>query len=140
MAQQQVQKKKRRGLRALLVVVIVLAVIIGAFAGFILLGKARTGSLTLDGVSLADAADGVYTGSYSGFRWSNTVQVTVKAHRITEIDVVKEQVIITPETAQALKDKVLAAQNTQVDAVSGATVTSKAYLKAVENALHAPPA
>jgi uncharacterized protein with FMN-binding domain len=30
---------------------------------------------------------------------------------------------------------VLEAQNTAVDSVAGATVTSKAYLKAIENAL-----
>ena len=135
MSKQQV-KKKRRGLKALLIILIVLVVIIGAFSGFILLGKSRTLNLTLNGVSLSAVADGVYTGSYSGFRWSNTVEVTVKDHRITDIAVVKEQVIITPETAAALKDEVLEAQNTQVDAVASATVTSKAYLKAVENALN----
>jgi len=31
--------------------------------------------------------------------------------------------------------RVIEAQSTDIDAVSGATVTSKAYLKAIENAL-----
>jgi uncharacterized protein with FMN-binding domain len=34
-----------------------------------------------------------------------------------------------------LFDRVIEAQSLQVDAISGATLTSKAYLKAVENAL-----
>ncbi|WP_372994238.1 FMN-binding protein [Lutispora sp.] len=33
-------------------------------------------------------------------------------------------------------NKVIEAQNTIVDAVSGATVTTKAYLKAIESALN----
>jgi uncharacterized protein with FMN-binding domain len=68
------------------------------------------------------------------------VQVTVKDHSISDITVVKQQVIMTPDTQAALTEKVLSAQNTQVDAVSGATATSNAFLKAVENALKSAPA
>ena len=48
--------------------------------------------------------------------------------------------LVKPETVQKLKDEVIAAQRTDVDTVSGATATSKAYLKAVENALSTTPA
>ena len=37
--------------------------------------------------------------------------------------------------SDTLLPKVISKQNTTVDAVSGATVTSKAYLKSIENAL-----
>jgi uncharacterized protein with FMN-binding domain len=36
---------------------------------------------------------------------------------------------------EALYDRVIQAQSLQVDTISGATLTSKAYLQAVENAL-----
>ena len=39
------------------------------------------------------------------------------------------------DCSNVILSRVLDAQNTQVDAVAGATVTSKAYLKAIENAL-----
>jgi uncharacterized protein with FMN-binding domain len=133
--EQKTKKKKRRVLNVLLIILGVIVVIIAAFLIFILGGKSRAMNLTLDKITAASVADGVYTGSYSGMRFSNTVEVTVKDHRITDIKVVKEQAIINPETAQALADEVLKAQSTDVDAVSGATATTKAFLKAVENAL-----
>jgi uncharacterized protein with FMN-binding domain len=37
--------------------------------------------------------------------------------------------------SEELFQRVIAQQTTQVDAVSGSTVTSRAYLKAIENAL-----
>ena len=40
-----------------------------------------------------------------------------------------------PEVTQELFDNVIAAQSIDVDVLSGATVTSKAYLKSIENAL-----
>ena len=40
-----------------------------------------------------------------------------------------------PEWTKELFDKIIQKQNTEVDIVSGATVTSKAYMKSIENAL-----
>jgi len=40
-----------------------------------------------------------------------------------------------PETTNTIINNVMEKQNTTVDTVSGATVTSKAYLKSIENAL-----
>jgi uncharacterized protein with FMN-binding domain len=137
---QETGRKGSRALKVIFVVLIVLVIAVGAFITFVLAGKQQAMNLKLEGISPAAAADGVYTGSYSGFRWSNTVMVTVKDHIITDIKVVKEQVIMSPETAQALKDEVLSAQTTDVDTVSGATATSKAFLLAVENALKSAPA
>jgi uncharacterized protein with FMN-binding domain len=38
--------------------------------------------------------------------------------------------------AEAITERVVAAQTTQVDAVSGATGSSRVILKAIENAVH----
>lgn len=105
-------------------------------AGFVLLGKEKTIAAPLTGVSLDTVADGTYEGSYRAFRWSNTVSVTVKDHRIVAIEQIKPQALAKPETILALIDRVLEAQNTNVDTVSGATADKKAFLSAVENALN----
>lgn len=41
-----------------------------------------------------------------------------------------------PNLSDELFSDVIKSQNTTVDTISGATVTSKAYLKSIENALN----
>jgi len=90
----------------------------------------------LNGIDLAAISDGSYTGTYNFKRWSNTVTVHVENHRIVAIDIVED---VMAEGATNCSDdiimRVIEAQSTDIDTVSGATVTSKAYLKAIENAL-----
>jgi uncharacterized protein with FMN-binding domain len=126
--------KKKRGKAWIIVLGIVAAIIIG-FTVFIIGGKNATMNQQIGSVSLEDIPDGVYTGSYSGMRWSTTVEVTVSGHQITRIEVISPQVVESEETTDALSAGVIEAQSPAVDAVSGATVTSKAHLKAIENAL-----
>lgn len=132
-------KKKRKGLRVLLGVLIGFAVIIGGFLAFVLLGKEAALALTVENIPLNTVADGVYEGSYDGFRFSNAVEVTVKDHEITDISVMQPQVFMKDEAVEELTNRVTAQQSTDVDAVSGATADSKAFLKAVENALKSSP-
>ena len=90
----------------------------------------------LNGIDLTGVSDGIYTGTYEHGRWTNTVTVHVEAGKITGIDIVKDVAAagITDCSDEVFR-RVLESQDTQVDAVSGATVTSKAYLKAIEDAL-----
>ncbi len=81
-------------------------------------------------------ADGVYQGSAKGFGGELILDVTIKDGRITEITVVQSEE--TPFIAKPAFDKMLPAlveAQAPVDVVSGATVTSKAVLAAVESAL-----
>lgn len=55
--------------------------------------------------------------------------------RISKVDVFKDVQFVQEGVSDSLFEKVVIAQDTRVDAVSGATITSKAYLKAIENAL-----
>ena len=75
---------------------------------------------------------GVYEGHYQFSRWEAKVQVTVKNGVITDIKSLQE---VFPNVSDQLNEEIVKEQKNNVDAVSGATVTSKAYLKAVENAL-----
>jgi uncharacterized protein with FMN-binding domain len=103
-------------------------------AVYAFLGKEQTLALKISRVDLTNIPDGVYTGQYNCYRFSNTVKVTVADHRIVDVASVKG-----PNgregIRQDLKDLIIKAQSPAADAVSGATADSKAFLMAVENAL-----
>jgi uncharacterized protein with FMN-binding domain len=98
-------------------------------------GLSEGANVTLSGVNLSNIADGTYTGAYDFKRWSNTVSVQVKDGRITSIGIVDDVfgAGVTNASGEIIR-RVIETQDTRVDAVSGATVTSKAYLKAIEDA------
>ncbi|MFY9135653.1 MAG: FMN-binding protein, partial [Bacillota bacterium] len=70
-------------------------------------------------------------------RWSNKVRVTVESGRVTDIDVVEDVLFRSAEWTEKIIDSVMEEQSLDVDIISGATITTKAYLKAIENALTA---
>jgi len=123
-------------LRIFLSIISVILVICIFGAGFVMLGKNKTIHAPLNGISLASVADGTYEGSYSGFRWSNTVAVTVADHKIVDIQQVKPQVVASQDTIDKLVASVVSSQSTDIDVVSGATADTKAFLSAVEDALN----
>ena len=92
-------------------------------------------NLEINEVNLTSISDGIYNGKYNAGRWSNEINVTIKEHKIIKIDVVKDVSFSIQEVTKAIISKVLDKQNTNVEVISGATVTSKAYLKSIENAL-----
>ena len=81
-------------------------------------------------------ADGVYTGSGTGFGGPLTVQVTVSGGKITDIIVLSTS-DDSPyiDNAKVLLNNIIALQSTNVDAVSGATYSSAGLIEAVRNAL-----
>lgn len=80
---------------------------------------------------------GTYTASANGFGGEITVTVTVTADEITAVDIQgdKETVNIGTFAIDLLDDAILAAQTPRVDALSGATVSSNAIIKAASMAL-----
>jgi uncharacterized protein with FMN-binding domain len=86
-------------------------------------------------VDLASVPDGTHEGSFTGLGFTYVVRTTVQEHQIVQIDVVKNRDNNHSAMAEAVIPRVLAKQTPKVDAVTGATVTSKALLKAVENSL-----
>ena len=96
-------------------------------------------SLALNAVDFGKLNDGTFHGAYEGgmYAWrANECQVTVENGKVTGIQLLGSKDPGGKNTQhQALYDRVIDAQSLQVDTISGATLTSKAYLKAVENAL-----
>ena len=115
--------------------------IIGLFAGGLYLKsigdyKAKVAALTFDEIDLTKVDDGVYEGQCDTGVVRARVQVTVRDHRMESIELLEhENGRGTP--AEAILDQMVQNQTTAVDAVSGATCSSKVIRKAVENALAA---
>ena len=80
--------------------------------------------------------DGVYRGSTQGFGGELVLEVTVSGGKISAIEVIetKETPFIADNAFKTMLPAIVEAQG-PVDTVSGATVTSKAVLAAVEVAL-----
>lgn len=99
-------------------------------------GLAEGARVPINGIDLSDLPDGSYTGVYEFKRWSNTLVVTVEGHKITAIAIEKDMPgAQVTDCAGELFRRVIAQQDTKIDAVASATVSSKAYLRAIENAL-----
>jgi uncharacterized protein with FMN-binding domain len=90
-------------------------------------------------VDFSKLNDGTYHGAYEGgmYKWrANECDVTVTNGKVTGIQLAVSQDPGGKNTQhEPLYERVIQAQSLQVDTVSGATLTSKAYLQAVENAL-----
>lgn len=111
-------------------------VLVGAGGVFYITNGLESGeNLTINPVDLTGLEDGTYTGVYQAGRWSNEVAVSVADHQIANINVVKTISLESPEMTSTIINSVIEKQNTTVDTVTGATVSSKAYLKSIENAL-----
>ena len=123
--------------KKLLIIGAIVLVILAVFFFNVTSGLSEGAKVSLTGIDLSTVPDGDYTGVYEFKRWSNTVVLHVQNHRITAINIVKNVpgAQITNCSDEIFR-RVIEAQNTTVDAVSGATVTSKAYLKAIENAFN----
>ena len=96
-------------------------------------------SLPLNAVDFSKLNDGTYHGAYAGgmYKWrANECDVTVTSGKVAAIQLVGSK---DPGSKNAqvdvLYDRVIKAQSLQVDTVTSATLTSKAWLQAVENAL-----
>jgi|SRR6056297_1999262 len=79
--------------------------------------------------------DGFYTGKFKFGRWSNEAKVTIENKKIVDIEFTDDITLSQNEVKEEIIKKIIDEQKTKVDVVSSATVTSKAYMKSVENAL-----
>ncbi len=121
--------------KIVLSVIIIFALIAAGGIFYLTRGLDTGNGLEVGNINPGVLEDGTYKGTYHSGRWANEVSVTVKDHKITVIDVVKDVAFPNPEWREQLFNSVIEKQSTDVDAVSGATVTSKAYLKSIQNAL-----
>jgi uncharacterized protein with FMN-binding domain len=96
-----------------------------------------TGCVMLGGGRGIAAPDGVYEGIGQGHRGPIHVQVRLSGGSITEIDILdsEEDRFVGGEAIEELLDLVIEYNTTDIDAISGATESSRGFLEAVENAI-----
>jgi len=85
-------------------------------------------------VDLNSIKDGSYNGQCDAGLVKVTVEVKVANHKITDITILKHQKGLGKK-AEKVVDRILEQQSLDVDVISGATISSNAIRKAVENAL-----
>ncbi len=125
------------------IIVLAVVVVLGVGAGigwsFVAREHNEAKNLPINTIDFGHLKDGMYIGEYAGgmYKWRvNRVQVTVVGGKVVGIKLLdSSDPGKTNAQADVLYDRVMKRQSLQVDVVSGSTLTSKAYLKAVENAL-----
>jgi len=91
--------------------------------------------LSIIHIDLQRTKDGSYDGDFTYGNYTYVVKVTVLNHKIERIDIINNRDTGPAKAAEGVIPRVIEQQKNDVDAVSGATTTSKALLKAIERAL-----
>jgi uncharacterized protein with FMN-binding domain len=128
----------KKGRRILLIAGAVVVLLIGMMAILAFSGMGYVRKLVVNPVNLSRIADGTHEGRFARGRFSYTVEVSVQDHRIAAVK------LMGPQQAQdtlirEVLDSIVRNQSVTVDTVSGASLTTKAVSKAVENALIPAP-
>lgn len=137
------KKKNKKALKGCLITVLVIVIILGVSFGigwaYIMKEHREARSLPLNKVNFSILEDGTYHGYYDGgmYHWRiNDCDVTVTNGKVSQILLSNSNDPAEANIEAAmLYDRVIETQSLQVDTLSGATLTSKAYLQCVENAL-----
>ena len=142
-------KKRKRRLKVLTILLSIVFVIALVGIGGIMWdapARAELKNMVITEVNLENLNDGVYMGEYRGTKNSLrdvVVEVTVESGTVTKITVTKgayagdkgNDEITEGISIFDLFRKVIDTKSLHVDAISGATLTTNAHLKAVESAL-----
>ncbi len=96
----------------------------------------RIRELKIDPIDLSSVADGSHDGEFSYGSFTYRVRVETRAGKIDSVSILDNRDTPHAKKAEGVVARVLAEQRVDVDAVSGATTTSKALLQAIASALH----
>lgn len=124
-------KKSRK-----MLLIIFLAVLLLFMGGKIIIGNMieNVRNISVSMPDLSNIQNGNYSGEYLIAPVHVRVEVSVRDHRITDIAILQHDSGLG-SAAESIINDVIEKQSLNIDAVSGATVSSKCILKAVENAI-----
>ena len=125
----------KKVLKVVLIIIGLFILIGGGFLFYLSRGLDSGSRLVVNEVNLLLLDNGLYRGKYNDGRWSNEVEVEIKNHQIKAIAIIQDMTFPNPAVSEDLFRRVIEKQRIKVDIVTGATVTSKAYLKSIELAL-----
>ena len=131
-----------------IVILIVVIIAAGILAGLLAdaPGRREIAGLTFSEVDFENLRNGKFVGEYKGTKShlrDTKVEVMVSGGDISDIKIIKGAVdkegkpskLAGDKSISDLFEKVIESQTLQVDVISGATLTSKTHLKALENAM-----
>ena len=123
-------------MKIFLIIICVIAVIVIALLYLMFFGMGAIKKLVIKDIDFKNITDETYKGSYHKGRWNYDLELTVKNHKVTEVKIINKQIAAFEEFNKNLTSALLEKQKIPFDTVSGATVHTKAFLKAVENAVN----
>lgn len=91
--------------------------------------------MVINNVELSQIKDGTYTGEFSYGKSTYGVVVVIKNGKYHSISVNSNRNDKYSKRAQTIIERIIEEQSLNVEVISGATRSSKAILKAIENAL-----
>lgn len=118
-----------------IVTVIFIAIISIIFSSISKNSEIKLENLYISDIDVQNVGDGVYNGKYSIFPVSVELDVTVKEGRITDINIIKHS-NGKGSSAESILDDVILNQSAHVDVITGATMSSKVILKAIDVAIN----
>ena len=119
------------------IIIIILVIVLAIFLVFKMISAnlvKRANALTIEEIAPEELKDGNYSGHYELSPVKVALQVTIQDGEIKAIEITKHDNGLG-KNAEKIVDKIVEKQSLTVDNVSGATVSSVAIKKAVENAL-----
>lgn len=142
------KSKKRKG-KSKMWIIVVVAILGVAMLGGILAdapGRNEIKELTFSNLKLKNLRNGTFVGEYKGTKSKSRdtkVEITVSEGEISDIKILKGALdkdgkpakLTGGRSVNDLFSNVVQSQTLEVDVISGATLTSKTHLKALENAI-----
>lgn len=127
-------KKKHYVLKSILIIVVLIVLVM---IGILIKSQSdlkKLATIEIQDVNLSLIQDGYYEGSYKALPISVEVNVYVKNHEIKDIKILKH-INGQGSSAEKITELIIKSQSLEVDAITGATYSSKVIIKAVEDAL-----
>ena len=123
-----------------LLVFIGIIAIVGTILGILMIQcfKEQTAvqNMEINDINIEVVKNGRYWGNFTYGNFMYKVEVLVADRRIQDIKIISNRDSEHAKKAEEVLQRVVNEQSLDVDAVTGATTTSKALLKATENALN----
>ena len=92
-------------------------------------------NMDIQDIDINKISDGEYIGTFSYSNFEYKVKTIIKDHKIKDIIILQNRDTKHSKRAEGVIPEIIRQQTPDVDAVSGASTTSKALMKAVENSL-----
>ncbi|MFD3156855.1 FMN-binding protein [Haloimpatiens sp. FM7330] len=115
-----------------ILIIVIFIILVGVF---FYIKSIDVPTININNVELTNVSDGSYIGEYKTKLVKAVVKVNVEDKKITSIDIMEHKCGLGKK-AEKITKEIEKSQSLDVDLISGATLSSKVILKAVQNAIN----